>query len=282
MKKIALFVAAIFLLSSVSAQDSVENSGPAEPKEKDFKALIQKSGRKMRSELELKIQGKALGLISFDTTDKEKGAMLSDIYAYYLTGANFKLLDRKELDKVLEEIQLSFEMVTEKKNMDKIGKQTGADFLQAGNMTQFEDSYYINVKVVDVSTGESIYADSLSFKNRDFMSVKNINDLIPERKYPVSALFRSALIPGWGQFYNDKPVKGGIFLGLHVALAATTITFACLHWDDNSNSEDPKVQQKALDEGNRNKYVFAGAVSALGVNLIISMIDAYVDAKRSK
>jgi curli biogenesis system outer membrane secretion channel CsgG len=282
MKKIALFVAAIFLLSSVSAIDTAKDSTPSEPKEKDFKSLIQKSGRKMRAELELKIPGKALGLISFDTMDKEKGAMLSDIYAYYLTGANFKLLDRKELDKVLEEIQLSFEMVTEKKNMDKIGKQTGADFLQAGNMTQFEDSYYINVKVVDVSTGESIYADSLSFKNRDFMSVKNINDLIPERKYPVSALFRSALIPGWGQFYNDKPVKGGIFLGLHVALAATTITFACLHWDDNSNSEDPKVQQKALDEGNRNKYVFAGAVSALGVNLIISMIDAYVDAKRSK
>jgi len=280
MKKIALFVFVLLLFSSVIAEEPAQNSTPSEPKEKDFKTLIQKSGRKMRSALEQKIPGKALGLVSFDTTDKEKGAMLSDIYAYYLSGANFKLVDRKELDKVLEEIQLSYEMVTDKKNMDKLGKLTGADFLQAGNMTQFEDSYYINVKVVDVSTGESVYADSLSFRNRDFMSVKNINDLIPEKKYPVSALFRSALVPGWGQFYNDKPVKGGIFLGLHVALAATTITFACLHWDDNSNSEDPKVQQKALDEGNRNKYVFAGAVSALGVNLIISMIDAYVDARK--
>lgn len=250
--------------------------------ETDYRSAFERSGEKLKKFLEEKIPGKSIGIIPFETTNKEQGVMLSDIYAKYLTGGSLKIVDRKELEKVIKEIQLQLEVGVEQQEIKDLGSMAGADYLQMGNVTQFEDSYFVNIKVINVATGESIYADSLSFKSKEFTSVKNLKDFFPEQKYPVSALFRSALVPGWGQFYNDKPVKGGIFLGLHIALVATTVTFACLPWEDKSKSRDPKEMQEALDKGKFNKYFFVGSVSALGVNMIVSMIDAYVDAKKGK
>ncbi len=32
--------------------------------------------------------------------------------------------------------------------------------------------------------------------------------MIIEEKNPTGALLRSFVLPGWGQFYNEKPLKG--------------------------------------------------------------------------
>jgi len=40
----------------------------------------------------------------------------------------------------------------------------------------------------------------------------------------VQPLWRSAILPGWGQFYNDQDTKGLVLGGLAIGLAAATIT----------------------------------------------------------
>lgn len=42
---------------------------------------------------------------------------------------------------------------------------------------------------------------------------------------PGSAVFRSLLIPGWGQFYTRHPVKGGLFIGGVVTTLALAINY---------------------------------------------------------
>jgi len=49
------------------------------------------------------------------------------------------------------------------------------------------------------------------------------------------ALWRSMLIPGWGQFYEEKPVKGGVYLATQIALSYLLINqrsdYETLHED---------------------------------------------------
>ena len=49
------------------------------------------------------------------------------------------------------------------------------------------------------------------------------------------ALWRSTLIPGWGQFYEEKPVKGGVYLATQIALSYLLINqrsdYETLHED---------------------------------------------------
>ncbi|HQB11224.1 MAG TPA: CsgG/HfaB family protein [bacterium] len=248
----------------------------------DYHAVFEKSGKKLLDFLEKRIPGRAIGILPFETENKDQGIMLSDVYAKYLTGGNFKIVDRKELEKVMKEIQLQFEGVTEQKNIHDIGSMTGADFLQAGNMTKFEDSYFINIKIVEVETGETIYADSVSFKNKEFVNVKSLDQMFPERKYPVSAAFRSFVVPGWGQFYNDSPVRGVIYPVLVAAGIGTSIYFGVQPWGEYSNSEDPDVRSRELKEGKKNKNAFIGVISATAGVWLINILDAYIDAAIQK
>ena len=49
------------------------------------------------------------------------------------------------------------------------------------------------------------------------------------KKYPITAAFRSMIFPGWGQFYNDRPKKGGIILGAELFAAGSAISSYILY-----------------------------------------------------
>lgn len=78
---------------------------------------------------------------------------------------------------------------------------------------------------------------------------------------PKGALLRSAALPGWGQYYNGKRLKGSVFLLLQVGLLTGTLL---------QRSHTPSGGLTPLG----NTLLF----SLIGVR-IYSMADAYVDAQ---
>ena len=85
-----------------------------------------------------------------------------------------------------------------------------------------------------------------------------------EKKSPTGAMIRSLLVPGWGQFYNGKPIKGTI-----VAAAEVGSVVAFFVRRDQINSEVRPVGQAPK----RNFYL----ISSLGI-VFYSVVDAFVDA----
>lgn len=83
------------------------------------------------------------------------------------------------------------------------------------------------------------------------------------RRSPVGAFLRSAALPGWGQFYNDKSLKGALFIVLQAGLITGVL----------------------LERGSSR----SGGLTPLGSSLLLgligvrvySMADAYVDAQFS-
>ncbi len=81
------------------------------------------------------------------------------------------------------------------------------------------------------------------------------------------ALLRSAVLPGWGQFYNGRPVKG-LFFG---AASATALASVVVEHRRIRSAPTPEEHQDRTARRNNRLLYFALSVS-------LAAIDAYVDA----
>jgi len=106
------------------------------------------------------------------------------------------------------------------------------------------------------------------------------------------AMFRSILLPGYGQLYNGQPAKGGMFLGTELALLSTALAF---HLAGDSilavyrneargqvgTATSPRVNQ--LYEAARIRYhVRDGLLVAASVVWAMNILDAYLSGGRGR
>jgi len=96
----------------------------------------------------------------------------------------------------------------------------------------------------------------------------------PPSSRPVSprgAALRSIALPGWGQFYNSRPIKGGIMTAAYVAsLAGIVVRQRQLNREARQPDLDPSQPR-------RNTFIF----TTFGL-MFYSAVDAYVDAHLGK
>ena len=91
----------------------------------------------------------------------------------------------------------------------------------------------------------------------------------PQTKSPTGALIRSALFPGWGQFYTERYIKSGLIFCLESGLIISALV-----QDKKAKDAYQTDYAEYLDRlDRRNGYLWWTA----GV-IVFSMIDAYVDA----
>jgi hypothetical protein len=144
--------------------------------------------------------------------------------------------------------------------------------------TSIEDSSDQKINPNTPTTGEalSVQPDISSPSSPEIFRAKKI-----KKPWPTGALFRSAIIPGWGQVYNKQYIKAILYGGTEIALAATTAHYwkqMDSHQSHFMNSTDPTYQaweyyyyQNSRD--NRNLFMWL-----TGLTFFISIFDAYVDA----
>ncbi len=97
------------------------------------------------------------------------------------------------------------------------------------------------------------------------------------RRNPTGALVRSAVIPGWGQFYNREPLKGLAYGSLQAGLLGWTLyeNHAADHARDMFLATgDPSWDRDAEDHRN----TFRSLIWYTAGAWVLSMLDAYVDA----
>ena len=98
------------------------------------------------------------------------------------------------------------------------------------------------------------------------------------KKTPRGAVIRSAIFPGWGQWYNGKKFKALFVFGVEVGFISAAVWHnqRVVYWMDSSKTNyavDYRDLNKNFHIDMRNQFVWylAGA-------LLVSMADAYVDA----
>ncbi len=147
-----------------------------------------------------------------------------------------------------------------------------------------------------ITTGQNItQTDTLSSKDKESVmlhsdssevSQGNIKEEIKLTKSPMGAMWRSLVLPGWGQIYVENYWKAPIFiagLGASVYFIVwnnNKFNYYQSQYDElqqnepgNTSALDKLMSQKEYYRDNRDKSYFL-----LGATYILAAIDAYVGA----
>lgn len=103
-------------------------------------------------------------------------------------------------------------------------------------------------------------------------------------KSPTGAMIRSLVVPGWGQWYNNKKLKAFVVFGAEVGLLINSIYLNQKYreWDRKFRASEPGFEQNIII-ANREFYINNRNTSTwwlVGV-VLFSIADAFVDAHLS-
>lgn len=96
----------------------------------------------------------------------------------------------------------------------------------------------------------------------DFSNISTVSS------YGVHGLWRSAIVPGWGQLYKGSNLKGGLILGGTIALVGGII------FTENQRMDYINKIAKTHDANNRRTYTTKSDHFATGRNICISALAA--------
>ncbi len=155
--------------------------------------------------------------------------------------------------------------------------------------TEVEDSTLVSTDSLDPV--KTIQIDTLLFTpGNTLVGYGAVTDSIDResrlRQRPMAAMFKSMVLPGWGQYGNRRYVKALVYAGLEAWMVG-----AALHYHDQASDFHRQYEKTPVDnislrndyyslytdrKDERSKYVWFGAII-----VFVSMFDAYVDAHLS-
>jgi TolB-like protein len=194
------------------------------------------------------------------------------------------LVERARLGSLLAEVKLGEMGLVDPRDAPRLGKLSDAQALVMGSVADAGDRFLVNARIVATESAETLATASESISAGSLIALSSEAVVLRSRK---DAVYRSLLLPGWGQAYNRQGVKAATF---GVAAAGTLGAALAFHLvgqraqDDyqskvtagqlggDPSAEAAALRAKAVDNyQRRNAFLIgAGAVWAVGV------VDAYL------
>ncbi|NLG17253.1 MAG: PEGA domain-containing protein [Fibrobacter sp.] len=137
----------------------------------------------------------------------QAGSMASEYAVVYISSRKgVSVVERAGFSKMMQELALSQTDVISESRALEAGKVMEARYLVMGNVTEDQGKRLVSVRLVETETGAVLSAAAASIKIRDMDLFAQ--DALGEKRNPAGALFRSTVVPGWGQFYTGRPGQG--------------------------------------------------------------------------
>ncbi|MBL8028315.1 MAG: hypothetical protein JNL74_17965 [Fibrobacteres bacterium] len=232
------------------------------------------------------------------------------VFAINKTG-RFTLVDRLQYQQAIREIALSQSGADASAKELDAGKFMVAEYLITGTVASVFGQSSVRARLVRVETGE-VLATAQAVLESTTLS-REASTLLGEQQSVLSHLFRSALVPGWGQFYAEKKIRGSLALSICAAALGTTV----YSWVSSGNAETDRdnfaakantqsgrasleaesgasvgteafntwvaSQLKELDNDYNNAHSFAVTATAITTGLwLINMVDATIAGRQHR
>lgn len=110
-----------------------------------------------------------------------EGLLLVDFISNSIRGSGYyRIIDRAQRDSILEEQEFSLSGCTDEKCQLEVGKLLAANFMFVGSVGRIGDRYILNMKLIDVATGEAVGTASDKYND--------LNDLVDDSSRLVMGL----------------------------------------------------------------------------------------------
>lgn len=129
-----------------------------------LKTVTLELSRKITSEI---IGSDNISVIVSDLNSDGIEVNITDLINEYITLSfnsidNVSLIDRDNLDIILQEQQLTLTGLTDINSMVEIGRLSSAQYVITGNIIALDDSYILFARLIDVTTGEIIKSEQVN------------------------------------------------------------------------------------------------------------------------
>ena len=228
--------------------------------------------------------------VGSETGERSLGLVVSDMITTNLARDHrLSLVERSHLNQVMGELTLQQSGAIDDKQVLELGKMAGARALVVGRVADVGAEFVVSARAVDAENGAVLAAEEVKLPKAELVAFSSKAVVLRSRS---GALFRSVVLPGWGQSYNDEPVKGALFGvvagGLLIgtaALAGDSVRAAFIEYPSAGYTKETK----ALSPAEKGAYVesvrvrannewFAASVLA-GVTAsvwLVNIADAYL------
>jgi hypothetical protein len=132
------------------------------------------------------------------------------------------LVERTKLSEVLGELKLQQMVSVDAASAGKIGSMADAQALVIGSVADAGDRFLLNARIVATQSGETLAAESSTVPAAGLVALGSDAVVLRSRS---GAVFRSLLVPGFGQFYNRQPAKAWAFIGAEAAVLGSALAF---------------------------------------------------------
>ena len=219
-----------------------------------------------------------------ETKKRELGAVVTaELSTSLRRDHGLLLVERAKLQQVMGEIKLGQSGAVESSSAPEIGKLSDAQALVLGSVAEAGDRYLIDARIVATETAENLASASESVPAANLVAFSSDAVVLRSRK---DALFRSVLIPGWGQIYNREAGKGYLFMGAEIASIGAAVALAKLGSSaesDYKSAQPPSPvpadwpqQVAALKQKAEDRYTQRNiAIAVAGSVWLLNILDAY-------
>jgi len=158
------------------------------------------------------------------------------------------------------------------------GVVVGADTLIIGTANSIGNGYVVDTRAVDIASGKRLGSVSQEFDGDAFENY--VNRIRTERTYG-GAMGRSAVLPGWGQLYQNQTERGAVYLALFsTTLLAGLVSTAAGAYAENEYRDSRAASDIELRETANERYAQANAFFVTsGLVWLAAMVDTGFSAK---
>jgi len=172
----------------------------------------------------------------------------------------FTVVERSQMDAILKEQEIQMTGCTDSSCAVEMGKLLSANKVLIGEINKLGSDIVITVRIVDVEKGVAEFSTNEKAENIEKIdkAVKALVDKMTIRITGKRSLagetgavdfYMRGLVPGWGQMYAGKTLKGSIFMGSFAA-AGVLCGYSFLKYKDKKKAYDnlgPKESENKFD-----------------------------------
>jgi len=225
-----------------------------------------------------------------EAQQKSLGLVVSDLVVTDLARDHrLPMIERSQLGAVMNELALQQSGAVDDAKALQVGKLAGARALVVGRVSDGGDVFVVSARAVDAETGAVIVAEDVKLPKAELVAF-SANAVVLKSK--SGAMFRSMVLPGWGQSYNGDDAKGVVLGALTLGLGVSTVVAGGLGVYNGfidyptAHLRDPAKSLSAAEKGayiegirtSADAQLTAAAVlaGATAVAWVVTAADAYV------
>jgi len=143
----------------------------------------------------------------------------------------WKLVERERFQSVLQE-QALWGAAAAASELE-VGRALEARYLLAGTVAVDGLRRMVALRLIDATDGRVVAASAAKVDGPAMDEA--LKQALGEKLDMSGAVFRSLIVPGWGQFWTDRPLRGSFWLAADAGLVGAFV-WSILDWADKDNT----------------------------------------------